>query len=125
FVIGGWRPSDKKKNFASLLLGTWEGGKLIYRGRVGTGFNAGSSERIQAELDKRAQAANPFDNAPRDIARRAKWVAPELVGEVEYTEVTPEGYLRHPSFMGLREDKPAKAVKFEKPSQPASRAKSA
>src|SRR5690606_14779493 len=40
FVIGGWRPSDRKPGFASLLLGTWEAGKLIYRGRVGTGYNA-------------------------------------------------------------------------------------
>lgn len=125
FVIGGWRPSDKHKGFASLLLGTWEHGKLIYRGRVGTGFNAESASAIQTELDKRSRQTSPFENAPRDIARRANWVTPELVGEVEYTEVTPEGYLRHPSFMGLRFDKPAKAVKFEKPSSAPGSAKPA
>jgi bifunctional non-homologous end joining protein LigD len=131
FVIGGWRPSDKKKGFASLLLGTWEDGKLIYRGRVGTGYNAASAERIQSELDRRARTTTPFENAPRDISRRAIWVEPELVGEIEYTEVTPEGYLRHPSFIALRDDKPAKAVKFEKPSaapaaaKPATKAKRA
>jgi bifunctional non-homologous end joining protein LigD len=116
FVIGGWRPSDKHKGFASLLLGSWEGGKLIYHGRVGTGFNQESARHIQAELDARSRESNPFENAPRDISRRAKWVTPELVGEIEYTEVTPDGYLRHPSFIGLRDDKPAKTVRFEKPS---------
>jgi bifunctional non-homologous end joining protein LigD len=115
FVIGGWRPSDKKKSFASLILGTWEDGKLIYRGRVGTGFNAESAERIQGELDKRARKTSPFENAPRDISRRANWIEPTMVGEVEFTEFTPEGYLRHPSFMALREDKPSKSVKLERP----------
>ncbi|HHY48198.1 MAG TPA: DNA ligase D [Alphaproteobacteria bacterium] len=118
FVIGGWRPSDKKQGFASLLLGTWEDGKLIYRGRVGTGFNARSSAEIRAELDARARATSPFASAPRAIARHARWVEPELVGEVEYTEMTPEGHLRHPSFVGLRRDKAAASVRLETPSSP-------
>jgi bifunctional non-homologous end joining protein LigD len=113
FVIGGWRPSDKHRGFASLLLGSWEDGKLIYHGRVGTGFTRDAARQLQTELDKRARTTSPFENTPRDIARRARWVTPELVGEIEYTEVTPEGYLRHPSFMGLRDDKPAKSVRFE------------
>jgi bifunctional non-homologous end joining protein LigD len=124
-VIGGWRPSDKHKGFASLLLGTWEDGKLVYRGRVGTGFDAESAAKLQKLLDSRARKTNPFENAPRDITRRAKWVSPELVAEVEYTEMTPDLRLRHPSFIGLREDKPAKSVKLEVPSsspQPARRA---
>src|SRR4051812_12299835 len=54
FVIGGWRPSDKKSSFASLLLGTWENGKLVYRGRVGTGFNAESAGKLQKAMDARA-----------------------------------------------------------------------
>jgi len=115
FVIGGWRPSERKNTFASLLLGTWEDGKLIYRGRVGTGYTAASSREIQAELDKRGRDESPFANAPRDISRRARWVAPELVGEVAFTEFTPDGYLRHPSFIGLRTDKPARKVRLETP----------
>ena len=115
FVIGGWRPSDKKSTFASLLLGTFEDGKLIYRGRVGTGFDVEGSEELQAKMDKLARKTSPFDNAPRDIARLAKWIEPELVGEIVYAEVTPEGYLRHPAFIGLRSDKKAKEVKMEKP----------
>ena len=115
FVIGGWRPSDKKSTFASLLLGTWDDGKLVYRGRVGTGFNATSAADLQAKMDKRARKTSPFVNAPRDISRHARWIAPELVGEVAFTEVTPDGHLRHPSFMGLREDKLSAEVKLEKP----------
>jgi len=115
FVIGGWRPSDKISTFASLLLGTWENGKLVYRGRVGTGFNVEGSAALQARMDKLDRKTSPFVDAPRDISRRARWIEPKLVGEVAFTEFTPDGYLRHPSFMGLREDKPSRAVKLEKP----------
>lgn len=113
FVIGGWRPSDKKRTFASLLLGTWEGGKLVYRGRVGTGFTEASSAELQAEMDKRARKTPAFETVPRDISRRAKWIEPELVGEIDFTEFTPDGVLRHPSFVGLRKDKPSREVKLE------------
>jgi bifunctional non-homologous end joining protein LigD len=115
FVIGGWRPSDKKKTFASLLLGTWDNGKLIYHGRVGTGWNTKDAAEIQKALDARARKTNPFENAPRDIVRRANWVTPELVGEVSFTEFTPDAIVRHPSFLGLRRDKTAKEVKLELP----------
>jgi len=115
FVIGGWSASSKKSTFASLLIGTWENGKLIYRGRVGTGFSVNDADALQEALDARARNASPFDNAPRLIARNANWVEPELVAEIGYAEFTPDGYLRHPSFLGLREDKPAGAIKLEKP----------
>ena len=123
FVIGGWRPSEKKSTFASLLLGTWDNGKLIYRGRVGTGFNARNSAELQQAMDERARQTSPFADAPRDISRRANWIEPTLVGEVAFSEVTPDGYLRHPSFMGLRQDKNAKEVKLEKPAAPPTAAK--
>lgn len=113
FVIGGWRPSDKKKTFASLLLGTWERGRLVYRGRVGTGFNAESSVELQRAMDAIARVRPAFAEVPRDIARRARWVEPKLVAEVDFTEFTPDGHLRHPSFVGLRHDKPAREVKLE------------
>jgi len=117
FVIGGWRPSDKKKSFAfaSLLLGTWEHGKLIYHGRVGTGWNEADAAKIQAAIDRLGRDTSPFANAPRDISRRAKWIDPQLVAEIAYTEMTPDGALRHPSFQGLREDKKGKEVRLEKP----------
>lgn len=113
FVIAGWSTSTKKKTFASLLIGTWEDGKLVYRGRVGTGFTVASANALQARLDKLARKDNPFAEVPRVIARGANWVDPELVAEIGYAEITPDGVLRHPSFIDLREDKPARDVKAE------------
>ena len=115
FVIGGWRPSDKKQTFASLLLGTWDKGKLIYHGRVGTGWNVKDAAELQTSLDARARKTNPFENAPRDIVRHANWVTPELVAEIAFTEFTPDAIVRHPSFLGLRRDKKAKEVTLELP----------
>ena len=115
FVIAGWTPSTKRKHFASLLLGTWEDGKLVYRGRVGTGFNQKSAEDLQERLDGLARKTSPFAAVPRPVARTSKWVSPELVAEIGFTEFTPDGVLRHPSFLALREDKPAPEVKLEEP----------
>jgi bifunctional non-homologous end joining protein LigD len=115
FVIGGWRPSDKRNRFASLLLGAWENGKLIYHGRVGTGFNERSGGEVQEALDARPRQDSPFAEVPRDIGRKANWVEPDLVAEIAFTEFTPDGALRHPSFLGLRNDKAAKSVVVEKP----------
>src|SRR5262249_52471071 len=115
FVIGGWRPSDKKAGFASLLLGTWGDGKMVDRGRVGTGCHADSSADLQRRMDRLDRKTSPFIDAPRDISRRARWIEPKLVGEVAFTEFTRDGYLRHPSFMGLREDKPSRTVTLETP----------
>jgi bifunctional non-homologous end joining protein LigD len=118
FVIGGWRPSEKRSHFASLLLGTWEDDKLVYHGRVGTGFNEKSAAELQQALDARPRKASPFVSVPNDIRRRANWVEPELVAEVDFTEFTPDGVLRHPSFVGLRQDKLARSVVLEKPMSP-------
>lgn len=115
FVIGGWSPSTRKKSFASLLLGTREDDKLVYRGRVGTGFSQGDAEALQRRLDSRSRKTNPFANVPKALTRSAHWVAPELVAEIGYAEFTPDGVLRHPSFLGLREDKLAGDVAMEQP----------
>ncbi|TGU18066.1 DNA ligase D, partial [Mesorhizobium sp. M4B.F.Ca.ET.150.01.1.1] len=95
---GGYRPSDTGRGMASLILGTYENGKLIYRGRVGTGFTQPMRKNILEQLEKRRLDKPAFASVPRDIARRARWVKPELVAEVAYSEVTPDGSLRHPSF---------------------------
>jgi bifunctional non-homologous end joining protein LigD len=113
FVIGGWRPSDKHAGFASLLIGSWDGKTLVYHGRVGTGFTEASSAALQKKLDALARDTKPFDEVPRDIANRARWVEPKLVAEIAYTEMTGDEILRHPSFIGLREDKSSKSVKLE------------
>jgi bifunctional non-homologous end joining protein LigD len=119
FVVGGYRPSDTGHGMASLILGTYDNGKLVYRGRVGTGFTAAMRKDILAKLEKRRIEKPAFASVPRDIARRARWVKPELVAEVTYAEVTPDGSLRHPSFEGMREDKRADQVVMEMPTTPA------
>ncbi len=115
FVVGGYRPSDSGRGMASLILGTYEDGKLVYRGRVGTGFTQAMRDNILTQLEKRRLGKPAFASVPRDIARRARWVKPELVAEVAFTEVTSDGSLRHPSFQGMREDKRANDVVMEKP----------
>jgi len=117
FVIAGYTPSKKDfPGFGSLILGVYDKGKLIYSGRVGTGFSIKQRLELQKKLDRIAQAAMPFATKPKDPGLRdAHWAKPQLVGEVEFTEWTEEGSIRHPSFQGLREDKKATEVVREKP----------
>jgi bifunctional non-homologous end joining protein LigD len=115
FVIGGWTASDKRTGFKSLLVGTWQDGKLVYAGRVGTGFNDKSLAELSARFAKLARKDSPFQEVPRDARRQARWVEPILVAEVSFAEFTSDGILRHPSYLGLREDKPARDVHIEKP----------
>lgn len=111
FVIGGYRKSDKNgRPFASLLIGEFVGDKLHYRGRVGTGFDAATLDDLSARFAKLARRTSPFVDAPRAISRDASWVDPRLVAQVAFTERTNDGILRHPAFLGLRGDKPAKEV---------------
>ncbi|SER38899.1 ATP-dependent DNA ligase LigD phosphoesterase module /ATP-dependent DNA ligase LigD polymerase module [Faunimonas pinastri] len=121
FVIGGWSPSEKRHGFRSLLVGTWnegeEGqpGKLVYAGRVGTGFNDRDLQELGEKFEAIAAKTSPFAEVPRDARRGAKWVEPKLVAEIAFTEFTADGVLRHPSFLGLREDKTAREVHIETP----------
>lgn len=118
FVIVGWSPSEKRRGvFASLLLATQEGGKLVYRGRVGTGFSDDLRSDIQTMLEKDARKTAPLSGVPREMARGARWVSPRRLAEIAYTELTPDGILRHPSFLGLRDDKPAKSIGLEQPAK--------
>ena len=112
FVIVGWTPSDKSRSFRSLMLGTHENGELRYAGKVGTGFDTQELLRLQA-LMKPLERKAPTVKAPRSEARGAHWIEPRLVAEIAYTEMTREGTLRHPSYLGLREDKKAEAVVLE------------
>jgi bifunctional non-homologous end joining protein LigD len=111
FVIGGFRPSDKAgRAFASLLLGEYTPKGLVYRGRVGTGFDAALLADLGKKLKSRRIDTSPFMNVPRDISSAARWVKPDLVAEIAYTELTGDGHLRHPAFIALREDKKARDV---------------
>jgi bifunctional non-homologous end joining protein LigD len=114
FVIGGYRVSDKKgRPFASLLLGEFVGNKLHYRGRVGTGFDAATLDDLGARFAKLRRTTSPFVDAPREISRDAHWVEPRLVAQIAFTERTTDGILRHPAYLGLRGDKPAREVQAQ------------
>ncbi|KQN15993.1 DNA ligase D [Sphingomonas sp. Leaf28] len=114
FVIVGWLPSDKKRGFKSLLLGVREGKDYRYAGKVGTGFDQALMDDLRDRLDA-LDRKTPTVDAPKAAVRGAKWVTPKLVAEIAFAEVTPDGVLRHSSFIGLREDKAAKDVVAETP----------
>lgn len=112
-VVGGYTdPDGARAEFGSLLLGVHDrDGRLVYAGRVGTGFDNATLQRLGARLRKLERRASPFSaDGPRPPARGAHWVKPELVAEVAFTEWTRDGLLRHPAFQGLREDKPAAQI---------------
>ena len=114
FIVGGVSSSSAKhRPFASLLLGSREGGELHYRGRVGSGFREGDLEKLSSLMRGRERKASPFAEVPGDVARSARWLEPDLVVEVEYAELTDQGSIRHGVFQGVREDKEAKTVKLE------------
>jgi len=124
FVIVGWTPSDKSgRRFRSLLLGVHDSGGLRYAGKVGTGFNADTAEMLMERMRPLARDTATVE-APRAAVRGAQWISPKLVAEIAFTETTDDGVLRHPSFLGLREDKPATEVVVETP-EPVAEAKKA
>jgi bifunctional non-homologous end joining protein LigD len=111
FVIGGYTaPGGARNHFGALLVGAWDGDRLRYAGKVGTGF----TERTLADLMRRfrplVRATSPFAERVREP--HATWVEPVLVAQLAFTERTPDGKLRHPAFLGLREDKPGRDVRW-------------
>jgi len=107
FVVGGWQPGERGRDgqIGSLLIGVYDGASLRYCGKVGTGFTMRELERLAGLLAPLEIDESPFDPPPpRLIARVAHWVRPEVVAEVEFGEWTSEGILRHPSYLGLRDD---------------------
>jgi bifunctional non-homologous end joining protein LigD len=119
FVIGGWLPQkDRDRELGALLVGyhpepAEEDGRLRFAGKVGTGFTREEARRLVGLLDERARKESPF--AGRRPQRGARFVEPDLVAEVDYGELTREGMLRHPSYKGLRTEKPASEVTLEVP----------
>jgi bifunctional non-homologous end joining protein LigD len=108
-VIGGWTAGEGRRahSIGALLLGAYdEGGGLRYLGHVGTGFTEAALRDLLERLRPRERSGSPFDeDVPRDEARKARWVQPELVGEVVYRVLTRDGRLRHAAWRGLRSDK--------------------
>lgn len=115
-VVGGWTTGQGRRagTLGALLLGAHdEQGRLRYLGDVGTGFTEWMLGDLLARLTALAQPDSPFDEpVPRDHARRAHWVRPQLVGEVEYRTVTLDRRLRHTAWRGLRADKTPAQVTF-------------
>lgn len=115
FVIVGWSKSSAKgRPFSSLLLAQHEGDRLVYRGKVGTGFDADGLAALAKRMERLVRKSAPVE-VDRAEARGATWISPKLVAEIAFAELTAEGRVRHGSFLGLRGDKPAKSVIAETP----------
>ena len=107
-IVGGWKPGAGRRAgmIGSLLLGVYDDGKLRYVGHVGTGFTQDMLTELMRELEPLDREGSPFDTpVPAEHVRDARWVQPQLVGEVAFAEWTTDGILRQPSWRGLRIDK--------------------
>ena len=122
FVIGGWtEPRQTRQYFGALLLGVQDAdrpGTLKYVGHTGTGFNQQALARVSALLTAREIKASPFSERFK-TNEPAHWTKPELVAQIRFTEWTDDGKLRHPVYLGLRDDKKAKDVVKEAPAKAA------
>jgi bifunctional non-homologous end joining protein LigD len=115
FVIGGFTYQPKHPDrLGAMLIGVYEKTTLVFAGKVGTGFDRVESARLIKKLAPLEQKSMPFNAVPNLARRGAVWVKPKLVAQVNFTEWTSGNALRHPSYQGLREDKPATQVVREK-----------
>lgn len=123
-VIGGFTdPAGKREGLGALLVGYHEGGRFVYAGKVGTGYTHRQLVELRRLLAPLEQPRSPFTPEPPRAwtGPNRHWVTPAHVAEVAFSEWTDEGRLRHPSFQGLREDKPARDVVRERPQSASSR----
>ena len=123
FVIGGYTdPQGSRGHFGALHLGVYDGPtealRLVYVSKVGTGFDDARLEAITARLRPLARATPPFDAGAVPTGRGHHWVEPRLVAEVRFTDWTDDGGLRHPTFIGLRDDKKPLECRREEPEPP-------
>ena len=112
-VVGGWTdPTGSRSAFGALLVGYYDDqGRLMFAGKVGTGFSEAELRRLHAMLLERAVPESPFEGVAR--VKGSHWVRPDLVAAVSFTEWTRDGKLRHPRYEGLRSDKSAREVRRE------------
>jgi bifunctional non-homologous end joining protein LigD len=110
-VVGGFTaPHGSRTEFGALLLGYYDGDALRYAGKVGTGFDRATLQELGARLRALRRDDPSFADAASIRERGVTWVEPELVAQVAFTEWTRAGRLRHPRFLGLRDDKAAREV---------------
>ncbi len=116
FVVGGWTdPQGSRSGFGALLLGYYDAeGSLVYAGKVGTGFDQATLGTLSRQLAELAADRTPYDERTLPSApvfrRGVHWIEPRLVAQIGFAEWTRDGQLRHPRFLGLRTDKPARSV---------------
>jgi bifunctional non-homologous end joining protein LigD len=109
FVIGGFTaPAGSRQHFGALLLGTYNRDRLHYVGKVGTGFNDEILGSLHQRMKRLARSKSPFSSEVKE--RSATFIAPKLVAQIAFTERTKDGKLRHPVYLGLRDDKAAREV---------------
>ncbi|KAA5532611.1 DNA ligase D [Taibaiella lutea] len=123
-VIGGFtKNADTSKPFSALLMGVFQNGKFIYTGKVGTGFSIKMQKELLEKMNALVTDKSPFEEREKTHGYNfytkphiatTTWLKPQLIAEVAFTEMTKDNVMRHPAFMGLREDKKAKEVKLEK-----------
>jgi bifunctional non-homologous end joining protein LigD len=108
-VVGGYTaPRGSRTDLGALLLGYYDNGRLRYAGKVGTGFTRATLRDLAARLERLRQDESPFADEVRE--RAATWLRPRLVAQIGFSEWTRDGRLRHPRFLGLRDDKAAEDV---------------
>ena len=109
-VIGGWLPGGGRREgtIGAIIVGVYEGEDLRFAGKVGTGFTDAELDRLSAIFAPLARPTSPFGN--KVPYKQARYVEPTLIAEIEFTEWTPDGMLRHPAYKGLRDDKDPREV---------------
>ncbi|HEY8902141.1 MAG TPA: non-homologous end-joining DNA ligase, partial [Chthoniobacterales bacterium] len=128
FVIGGYtKPAGSRPYFGALIIGVYDGARLLCVGKVGSGFTASILQRLHKRMQPIARESCPFENLPQPRGQRygqgitkaemrsCHWIDPVLVCQVKFSEWTRDARLRQPVFLGLREDKSASEVKREEP----------
>ena len=119
-LVIGYEAGEGRRSgtVGALLLGIQEGNRIRYVGQVGTGFTDAMLDHLHEQLEARRRPTSPATDVPRDHARKARWVEPDLVGEVAYRNWTSDGRLRHASWRGLRPDQPVTATRRDRLAAP-------
>jgi bifunctional non-homologous end joining protein LigD len=112
FVVGGFTAAGgTRTHFGALLIGAYDGDALRFAGKVGTGFTAATLADLRRRFEPLVRSASPFADLTR--MKDATWLEPRLVAQIAYTERTGDGRLRHPVYLGLRDDKAPREVRWQ------------